>query len=79
MVDGAKTAKPRLVAKGLQDPDLGDGVVDTPGCVSLRLSHSQNLSLSAVKKWKLWSLDIKNAFLKAGGFTGDIFLCAPSE
>ena len=60
---GKRTVKARLVARGLQDPDLADGLVDTSSCVSLRPSHLQAISLSALKKWKLRSLDIKNAFL----------------
>ena len=52
------------MAKGFQDPDLQEGLVDTSGCVALRSSHLQVISLSALKKWRLWSLDIKNAFLR---------------
>ena len=49
LVDGQETVKARLVAKGLQDPDLQEGLVDTSGCVSLRSSHLQVISLSAIK------------------------------
>ena len=35
MVDGEKDAKARLVAKGSQDPDLGVGLLDACGCVSI--------------------------------------------
>ena len=62
MVDGIKKAKARLVAKRFQDPDLTEGLVDTSGCVSLRSSHLQVASLSALNKWRIWSLDIRNAF-----------------
>ena len=79
MVDGVKKVKARLVAKGFQDPDLTEGLVDTSGCVSLRSSHLQVISLSALQKWKLWSLDIKNAFLQADGFDRAVFLRAPDE
>ena len=37
------------------------------------------ISLSAIRKWKLWSLDIKNAFLQADGFVRVVFLHAPEE
>merc|ERR1712131_293647 len=74
MVEGQLRIKARLVAKGFQDPDLQEGLVDTSGCVSLRSSHLQVISLSALKKWKIWSLDIKNAFLQADGFQRDVFL-----
>ena len=50
IADGAKKVKARLVAKGFQDPDLTEGLVDTSGCVSLRSSHLQVASLSALKK-----------------------------
>ena len=78
-MDGAKRAQARLVAKGFQDPDLKLGLMDTSGCVSLRSSHLQVASLSALCKWELWSLDFKNAFSQAGGFDRDVFLQAPDE
>ena len=74
-MDGIKKEKARLVAKGFQDPDLTEGLVDTSGCVSLRSSHLQVVSLSALNKWKIWSLDIKNAFLQADGFDRVVFFC----
>ena len=77
MVDGKTSAKARLVAKGFRDPALKDGLVDTSGCVSLRPSHLQVISLSALKKWRLWSLDIKNAFLQADTLRRNVFLQAP--
>ena len=52
-LDGKRTVKARLVARGFQDPDLAEGLVDTSSCVSLRSSHLQVISLSALKKWKL--------------------------
>ena len=60
----------RLVAKGYQDPDLRKGLVDTSGCVSLRSSHLQVISLRLIKKSELWSVDIKNAFLQGGVYSG---------
>ena len=71
--------KGRLVARGFQDPDLAAGLVDTSSCVSLRSSHLQVISLSALKKWSLWSLDIKNAFLQADPFPREVYLQAPRE
>ena len=78
-LDGKRTVKARLVARGFQDPDLAEGLVDTSSCVSLRSSHLQVISLSALKKWKLWSLDIKNAFLQADPFPREVYLQAPRE
>ena len=65
--------------KRFQDPDLKDGLVETSGCVSLRSSHLQVISLSALQQRTLRSLDIKNAFLQADGFERDAFLHAPTE
>ena len=79
MANGRKCVKARLVAKGPQDPDSREGLANTSGCVSLRSSHLQVVSLSAVREWELWSLDIKNAFLQADGFERDVVLHAPLE
>ena len=45
----------------------------------LRSSHLQVISLRAIRKWKLRSIDIKNAFLQADGFERDVFSHAPKE
>ena len=79
MVEGVKTVKARLVAKGYQDPDLQEGLVETSGSVSLRSSHLQVISLAALRRWKLWSIDKKNAFLQADGFARVVFVQAPPE
>ena len=79
VADGVKTVKACLVAKGYQDPDLEDGLVGTSGCVSLRPSHLQVFSLAALRGWRLWSLDIKNAFPQADGFGRDLFIQFPLE
>ena len=79
MVGGEKCVKARLVAKGFQDPDLKAGLADTSRCVSLRPSHLQGISLSVIRKWKLRSLDVKNASLQSDGFDRDVFPHAPEE
>ena len=71
--------KARLAAKGFQGPDSHEGLVDTSGCVSLRSSHFKVISLSAIRKWGLWGLDITKAFSEAGGFDRDVLLHAPEE
>ena len=78
MVGDKKRVRARLVPTGFEDPDLREALVDTSGCVSLRSSHLRALSLSAVRKWELWSLDIKHAFLQEDGCTRGVFLQAPS-
>ena len=79
MVGGCGNVTERLAAKGNQDPDLEEGIADATGCVSLRSSHLRVISLSAIKKWKVWSLDIKNASIQAGGPTRNVFPQAPPE
>ena len=74
MVDGQKSVGARLVARGYQDPDLREGLVDTSGCVSLRSSPLQVISLCAIKKWELRSLGSKDAFSQADGFDRDAFI-----
>ena len=62
----AKTpVRARSVAQGFQDPDLRHQLVETAGCVRIRLSHSQLLTLWAPEEWRIWSLDVQNAFLRA--------------
>ena len=53
MAEGKKRVKASLVAKGFQDPDLKDGLVESPGCVSLSSSHLQVISLSAIRPLEL--------------------------
>ena len=67
-VDGVKKVKARLVAKGYQDPDLREGNAELAGCLSRRSSHSQLISLEALKKWPPWSLGTKVAFPQTDGF-----------
>ena len=79
MADGQKSVEARLAAKGYQDPDLKDGLVDTSGCVSLRSSHPQVIPPCSIEEWKSRSLDGKNAFSRADGFDRDVFIQAPAE
>ena len=79
MVEGVKTVKARLAAKGHQDPDLKEGLAETSGSVSLRSPHLQVISLAALRGWRLWSIDLKNAFLQADGFGRDVYLESPPE
>ena len=53
MAEGQKSVKARLAAKGYQDTDIRGGVADTPGCVCLRPSCPQVISLCPVKTWGL--------------------------
>ena len=64
-VEGRKTARGRLVTKGYWYPDLRDGKVDIAGRVGRRSSHQRVVSSGALRRWRIWSLDIKNALLEA--------------
>ena len=48
MIGGRKNAKAHLVAMGHQDPDPREGAVDSTGCVSMRSSHMQAISLGGM-------------------------------
>ena len=50
LADGEKCVKARLAAESFQDPDLQGGPADTSGCVSIRPSHLEVISLSAIQK-----------------------------
>ena len=76
-VAGVITAKARLAAKGHQAPDLCNDNVDIAGCVIRRLSHLQLISLGALKKWPIRSLDTKNASLQTDGFDREVYPRAP--
>ena len=59
MAEGEKCVKARLAAKGYQGPNLQEGQAGASGCVSLRSSHLQVISLGALKKWNLPRFDIQ--------------------
>ena len=79
VTEGNTSLMDRLVAKGFQDPDVQRGLVETAGCVSLRSSHLQFLSLRTLKKWRIWSLETKDAFFEVGPFRRDVFVHPPSR
>ena len=69
--------KARLVAKSYQDPDPRMGNAEIAGRESRRSSHLHVIYLGALRKWPLWSLDVKDACLQADGFGCDAYLRAP--
>ena len=82
MVGGVRTVKVRQVATGFRGPVLTEGTVGTSGCTVdtsgyFRSSHLQVIPHTLLGKWELSSPDIKGAFLRADGFTRDVFLRAP--
>ena len=52
-VDGKKTVKARLDAKGFLNPNLRDGNLDIAGCGSGRSSHLRLASLGALEAWEI--------------------------
>ena len=79
MADGRKSVKARLAAKGYQDPDIQKGIADASGRASPRSPSLQVIALRAIKKWKLRSMGVRNAFSQAGGFDRDTRIQAPAE
>ena len=77
--EGDKTARARSAAKGFQDPDFEEGVLDTSGYASLRSPHLQVISLRDPEACRIWILDIENAFLQADGLSRDVSLHAPGQ
>ena len=69
---GKWDVKDPLVAKGRQDPGLETSTVETSGCVSLRSSRLQAISLGALQKRGICSLVSKNAFPQVDGFKRDV-------
>ena len=78
LVDGDRCVEAWLMDKGLQGPKLKSGLVATSGYVSHPSSHLQEASLSALEKWELRSLDIRNAFLRAGNSNCEVNLRSPT-
>ena len=65
---GERDAKARLAAKGFQGPDLKAGLAEAWARVSLRSSRPHVAPTSALKEWKLRSLDIRDAPSQAASF-----------
>ena len=59
--DGTQKAKARLVLLGYQDPDLGEYQRSSPTLT--RTARHLILAVAAQERWRLFSLDAKNAFL----------------
>ena len=67
------------MAGGWKDPDLKDGGVGTAGRVRPLSSRLKLTCRGAFKKWKVWSLDIKNASWQTVGFGRDAYPRAPAR
>ena len=79
VVEDKRDVKARLVDKGCQGLDLKAGPTVTWGCVSLRSPHLRAISLSVPRRRELWSVDIKNALLRADSCEREVYLRAPVE
>ena len=58
-------------------PRLENATVNASECVRPRSSRPPATSLGALKEWAAWTLDIRNALLRADGFGRDAYLHAP--
>ena len=63
MVGGKKDVKARPVAKAYRDSGLVEGGVDASGCVRLRSSPLQVISLVALKKLEIWAFRVRTALI----------------
>ena len=79
VIEGKTSVKARSAVKGFVDTDLQPDPGETAGCVSLRPSHFQLVSLCAVAEWEIWILDIRNACLQADSHHRDVYVRAPPE
>ena len=78
-VDGAKTVKACMAAKGFQAPDLAEGIVDTPGCASLRPSHLEVTPLSALKNGESGDRASKMRLVRRMATVGMLFSARPTN
>ena len=69
MVDGPTNVEAFLVTVGDQGSDSKEGMAGIPGCASLRSSRQWVISLSAVRKWNLRGVDVRNALFQADHVT----------
>ena len=72
LVDGRRVVEARLAPGGYQGPDPKARPLGTPGCVGLWPSHLQVVLKSALRKWKLRSLEFRSAFSQEDGFTSEV-------
>ena len=77
MVGGKRDVMARLLAKGSQGPDLGEGLAGTSGRMGFRPSHLRVASMRAPEDRKLRSLGIRNANLRATRSNREVFVGFP--
>ena len=73
MIDGETTVGALLEAGGFKDADLRKGLLETAGSVDLLPSYLRLLSLSALRKWEIRRLEIKNACPQADVFNSEVY------
>ena len=76
-VNGNKTTKARLVARGFEEDHLAKLRTDSPTCgkESLRIV----IAIIITNGWEITSLDIKSAFLQGKEISRDLFVKPPKE
>ena len=78
IVEGKKTIKARLVARGFEEDSDSLGVrTDSPTCT--RHSLKFVMMTAAIKGWKIKSLDVSSAFFQGNQLDRDVFIKPPSE
>ena len=73
--DGKKICKARLVARGYEEKDIIDKDAPTCAAEGLRLC----LTIMAMKRWKVKTLDVKTAYLQGESIDRELFVKPPKE
>ena len=66
-MDGKEGVTTLLVVEDYQGSGPKGGSVESSGCVRPRTSDFRAIALGDFRKWNIWFLGIKNAFLQAYG------------
>ena len=67
--------KARIVARGFQDRGFGQNDAPTVEKLSTRIF----MSLSVMRSWKVYSIDVKSAFLQSTDMQRDVYLVPPKD
>ena len=73
--DGKKICKARLVARGFEERNVIDKDAPTCAAEGLRLC----LTIMAMKRWKVKTLDVKTAYLQGESIERELFVRPPKE
>ena len=76
-INGNSTIKAHLVARGFEEPNLDAMRKDSPTCC--KENFRILLAIIAVKHWKVYTLDVKSAFLQCNAINRGVFIKPPRE